>query len=417
MKIAVVVGTRPEFIKTWSVIEEAKKRKEVQHLLIHTGQHYDYELSQVFFEDLSIEEPDYYLQVGSLPPVKQTAHIMTKVADVLADEEPDILLVQGDTNSCMAAALSAVQIGIPVGHIEAGCRSFDKTMPEEINRIVIDAISNLLFAPSTMAHYNLMREGNDSKRAIMAGNTAVDAINEGLRLLEGKGEHSGEIYSVATIHRAGNVDVKNKLAKILRGLSSLPLKCIFPIHPRTRKRIAEFGLKSIIDNEVLNLVNPMGYLSFLNLMKNARLVLTDSGGVQEEASLLGKPTLTLRDNTEWPETIWFGNNRLVRADAEAIRKAAEAALSVEPLPATEFYLKDAGRRIIDAIMKSHKKGELRYKPLDMARLGYPILGLTDVEEGEVLLAFDESGFPVDSNRKRFLVRSYRQLAFEKEDRP
>jgi UDP-N-acetylglucosamine 2-epimerase (non-hydrolysing) len=317
----------------------------------------------------------------------------------------------------MAAALSAVQSEVPVGHIEAGCRSFDKTMPEEINRIVIDAISNLLFAPSTMAHRNLMREGHEPKRAIMAGNTAVDAINEGLRLLEGKGEYSGEIYSVATIHRAGNVDVKKKLAKILMGLSSLPLKCIFPVHPRTRKRIAEFELESIIDNEILNLVNPMGYLSFLNLMKHARLVLTDSGGVQEEASLLGKPTLTLRDNTEWPETIWFGNNRLVRADAEAIRKAAEDALSVEPLPATEIYLEGAGRRIVNAIMESHKNGKLRYKPLEMARLGYPILGLTDVEEGEVLLAFDESGFPADSNRKRFLVRRYRQLTLEKEDEP
>jgi UDP-N-acetylglucosamine 2-epimerase (non-hydrolysing) len=407
MKIAVVVGTRPEFIKTWSVIEEAKNRKEVQHLLIHTGQHYDYELSQVFFEDLSIEKPDYYLGVGSLPQVKQIAHIMTKVADVLGEEEPDILLVQGDTNSCMAAALSAVQSKVPVGHIEAGCRSFDKTMPEEINRIVIDAISNLLFAPSTMAHRNLMKEGHEPKRAIMAGNTAVEAINEGLRLLEGKGEYSGEIYSVATIHRAGNVDVKKKLTKILTGLSSLPLKCIFPIHPRTRKRIAEFELKSIIDN---------GYLSFLNLMKHAKLVLTDSGGVQEEASLLGKPTLTLRDNTEWPETIWSGTNRLVHADAKAIRKAAEDALSLDTLPATEIYLEGAGRRIINAILESHKKGELHYKPLEMTRLGYPILGLTDVEEGEVLLAFDESGSPTDFNRKRFLVQRYRQLTFEKEDR-
>ncbi|MHA2213705.1 MAG: UDP-N-acetyl glucosamine 2-epimerase, partial [Candidatus Thorarchaeota archaeon] len=177
MKAAIVVGTRPEFIKTWSVINEVKKRDEIESVLIHTGQHYDYEMSQAFFEDLSIEEPSHYLGVGSHSAVEQTTRIAAGIAKVLAEEEPQILLVQGDTNSAMAAAIATVKSEVPVGHIEAGCRSYDRTMPEEINRIAIDAVSSLLFAPSSVALHNLLREGADPGRAILVGNTAVDALD------------------------------------------------------------------------------------------------------------------------------------------------------------------------------------------------------------------------------------------------
>jgi UDP-N-acetylglucosamine 2-epimerase (non-hydrolysing) len=392
VRIAVVVGTRPEFLKTWSVIREINRRENIELVLIHTGQHYDFELSQVFFEELSIEAPSFYLEVGSHPPVRQTTTIMEKLATVLDTEDLDILLVQGDTNSCMGAALAAVLKGVPVGHIEAGCRSFDRTMPEEVNRLVIDSIAHLLFAPSDIALHNLLREGHTRDRAVLAGNTAVDVLEEGLRLVGTPQDSSDLPYAVATIHRAGNVDNKENLYQILKGFSSLPLRCILPLHPRTRKRADEFGFATLLTEGSLEIVEPMGYLSFLKLLQKAKLVLTDSGGVQEEAAMLGIPTLTIRENTEWPETIWSGLNQLVKADSNLIIEAATTKLKQEKTP-VDLYQGDAGQRIVDVIINRHSKNQLVNTMPNMIETGYPLLGLISGTNRDSLVKFDEHGNP------------------------
>ncbi len=411
MRIAVVVGTRPEFIKTWSVLKECEAREDVESILIHTGQHYDYEMSQAFFEDLSIREPDYYLSVGSATPVLQSTKIMEGVAKVLETEAIDILLVQGDTNSCTGAALAAAQMKIPVGHIEAGCRSFDRTMPEELNRIVIDAIANMLFAPSETAYHNLMMEGCDPNRTYHAGNTALDALEEGVRLSENYPPKYNQPYAVATIHRAGNADDKERLSEILKGLSDLDMICIFPIHPRTKKMIAQFGLNHLITNENLVLIEPVGYISFMNLLKHSNLVVTDSGGVQEEAVLLGKPTITIRENTEWPETIWVGMNTLAAANASEIHSAAKTAVTKKP-EQHELYLGDAGKRIVDLIVRKHNDGELYYTPSRLRLSGYPEFRLSTEKTDTLIASFDEAGHLTQNEGKRFLVKGFRPLTSE-----
>ncbi len=410
MRIAVVVGTRPEFIKTWSVIKEIKERSNVELLLIHTGQHYDYEMSQVFFEDLSIEEPDFYLDVGSLPPVEQTAAVMKKLSQVLMKEEVDIVLVQGDTNSCMGAAIASVQLGIPLGHIEAGCRSFDRIMPEEFNRLVIDSIANLLFAPSTVAYQNLMREGHDKNRAVLSGNTAVDALKEGLRILEDSGEEQEEQYCVVTIHRASNADDPNRLREILKALGLLSMKCVFPIHPRTKKNLEEFGIENLLSASNIEVIAPLGYLSFLSLIRKSSLVLTDSGGVQEEAALLGIPTITIRENTEWPETIWAGINHLVHAKAEEIIHIANIITKGSNPEIKDLYKGNAGKEILDVIVSRASKGELGYQSPDMMKTGYPVLALVDKEDSNALIWFDKNGKAIlDGKVARSLVERHEQL--------
>ncbi len=414
MKIALAVGTRPEFIKTWSVIRAAKARPNVDFVLIHTGQHYDYEMSQIFFEDLVIEMPDYNLEVGSHANVVQTYKIMQAITPVLQQEQPDILLVQGDTNSCVGTAIAAVQLGIPVGHIEAGCRSFDRTMPEEINRIVIDAISSLLFAPSEMTYQNLLREGCDPARCVLSGNTAVDALEHGLELIRERGPPVDDEYAVATIHRAGNVDSHNRLAEIFRGLSEIPIKCIVPIHPRTKKRLCEFGLDSFLDDETIQIIEPMGYLTFLNLLRFARLVITDSGGIQEETALLRIPTLTIRENTEWPETIWAGYNILVPANADQIVRETENALHWDLQSRRTLYKGGAGERIVDAIIETYENGHLEFTPARMRVDGYPVLKLQSTADRSVQLQFSESGDMVIMGGKHFIVRAGRRLVHEGE---
>jgi UDP-N-acetylglucosamine 2-epimerase (non-hydrolysing) len=405
-----VVGTRPEFIKTWSVVKEIKERRNLELLLIHTGQHYDYEMSQVFFEDLSIERPDFFLDVGSLPPIEQTMAVMKKLSNVLTQEEVDIVLVQGDTNSCMGAALTAVQHGVPLGHIEAGCRSFDRTMPEEFNRLIIDSIANLLFAPSDIALHNLLREGHNRKRAVLVGNTAVDALNEGLRILGAAEGPPKEPYAVATVHRAANADDPARLEEILSALSSLTVKCTFPIHPRTQKRAEEFGLKGLLSSANLEVISPMGYLSFLDLLRNASIVLTDSGGVQEEAALLGVPTITLRDNTEWPETVWTGINHLSHADREEIVRVAAEIASDEKREDWTLYKGNAGREIVDVIVKCQKDGELGYEAPDMLRTGYPLLALVDKDDSAGLVKFGKNGkAALTGKAERSLIEEYKPL--------
>jgi len=410
MKIAVVVGTRPELIKTWSVLKAMRNHADLQSLLIHTGQHYDYEMSKIFFEELSIQKPDYYLGVGSATPIQQTSAIMTGLEAVLRKEIPDILLVQGDTNTCGAAAIAALKAEIPVGHIEAGCRSFDRTMPEEINRVMIDAIATLLFAPSTTAYQNLMQEGSSPSRSFLVGNTGADSLKEGLRLIENKPSEFDGKYCVATIHRANNTEDRSRLREILQGMAALAIPTIFPVHPRTSKMIETFGLADTLENGMVRRVPPAGYLGFLKLMQNASLVITDSGGVQEEAAMLGKPTLTMRENTEWPETIWAGLNRLVRADATAIVSAATSALRRPPASVPDLYQDGAGERIVDRIIKCRDEGALKNSPFNMIELGYPTVGISSFSDDNALMPFDRNGNLTSKQEgKRFLTRRYRPL--------
>jgi UDP-N-acetylglucosamine 2-epimerase (non-hydrolysing) len=321
--IAVVFGTRPEIIKMSPLIRKLEG-DTIPYYLLHTGQHYSYEMDRVFFEELHLPQAGYHLDVGSGNHGEQTARILTGVEEILLQDRPDMVLVQGDTNTVMAGALAAAKLHIPVGHVEAGLRSFDRSMPEEINRIVADHVSDLLFAPTAIASSNLRHEGIDRKRISVTGNTIVDAVyqNQALAdkyesILQHFGLQKGE-YFLVTTHRAENVDDRDRLGGILRGLSLIhttyDLPVLFPIHPRTQKMIHTFGIVP----EGITITPPLGYLEFLYLEKHARCILTDSGGVQEESCILQVPCVTLRDNTERPETVEVGANILAGTRPEAI---------------------------------------------------------------------------------------------------
>jgi len=323
MRILSVVGTRPQFIKAAPLSK--KLRKAHQEVLLHTGQHYDYLLSQVFFEQLGLPQPDYHLGVGSGSHGRQTARMLMGIEKVLLAEKPDLVLVYGDTNSTLAGALAAAKLHIPVAHVEAGMRSFDPKMPEEINRVLTDRLSTYLFCPTPTAVKNLQSEGIQ-KGVYLAGDVMVDALREGLRLAE---QRSGILqklaftpksYLLATLHRAGNTDDPQSLSSILEGFNSLDEPMIFPLHPRTRQAIKAFGLKA---RPHVRMLKPLPYLDHLVLEKNARLILTDSGGMQKEAYLLGVPCLTLRPETEWVETTEAGWNLLVGTDPAKIRQAVQ----------------------------------------------------------------------------------------------
>lgn len=320
MTIAIVLGTRPEIIKMSPVIRECDRRG-LDYIVLHTGQHYSYEMDRVFFEELELPSPRYNLDVGSGSHAEQTGKIMTGVEKVLVEEKPDVVLVQGDTNTVMAGALAASKLHIKVGHVEAGLRSFDRNMPEEINRVVADHVSDYLFAPTEMAKGNLLKEGLDDNKISVTGNTIVDSVYQNLEISKRKVNILKEFglkpkeYFLVTAHRAENVDDRGRLDEIIKGIEligrefSLPV--IFPIHPRTRKMVETFGF----DLDEITAINPIGFLEFLQLEANSRLALTDSGGVQEETCILGVPCVTLRDNTERPETIDVGSNTLVGAKA------------------------------------------------------------------------------------------------------
>lgn len=409
MKIAISMGTRPEFVKTWSVIKEIKRRISTPPILIHTGQHYDYEMSLAFFEDLEMPEPDYHLEVGSQSPLDQTVAIMNGVAKILDNESPDLLLVQGDTNSSMGSALAGVFQSVPIGHIEAGCRSYDRTMPEEINRIIIDSISSLLFAPSRIAQTNLLMEGHNPATVFLVGDTAADAILEALQYIEDPPKEFKKPYAIATIHRAENTNNVSNLSEILDALRSLPIKCYFAVHPRTQKTISEQGLK--VESKSLEIIQPQRYLKFLGLLKHSQIVITDSGGVQKEAALLGKRTLTIRINTEWPDTIWEGQNRLVPPEKKKIESAVVDILSIETTEEhPKQYRTNAGRRIVDIIIEGQKKSLHLTNPRDMIKEGYPTMTLTKKKINEPVLSFSESGALSDIEEAQwFVVRDSRKL--------
>ena len=315
MRIAVVMGTRPEIIKMSPVIRELERRK-ADFFIVHTGQHYSYVMDRIFFEQLKIPAARYHLEAGSGTHAEQTAVILKKAGKVLEQEKPDIILVEGDTNTVLAGALAAAKLRIKIGHLEAGLRSYDRHMPEEINRILTDHCADYLFAPTEKARQILTGEGIAESKISVTGNTIVDAVFQNLEA--GAPEDVDSFipglkprgYFLATLHRQENVDDPARFGSILRGLDELAsiyaLPVVYPVHPRARKRMAEFDLRPLN----LTLIEPVDFLGFLSLEKNARLVLTDSGGVQEESCILGVPCVTLRDNTERPETLEVGANML-----------------------------------------------------------------------------------------------------------
>ncbi len=358
MLILNVVGARPNFMKI-APIAAAMRNAGLPHLLVHTGQHYDEKMSEVFFRQLGIPEPDLNLEVGSGSQAAQTAEIMKRFEPVLLEKRPDLVLVVGDVNSTMACALVAVKMGIAVAHVEAGLRSFDRTMPEEINRLVTDAIADLLFVSEPSGLENLKREGVPGERVHFVGNVMIDtllhhrAAAEKSDIVRRLGLDAGRPYALVTLHRPSNVDEPAKLGALLRALAELSndLTVVFPIHPRTVKNAAAAGFDRELSR--LRTSDPLPYLDFLHLMSHARLVITDSGGVQEETTVLGVACLTVRDNTERPATIHSGTNRLVGSNPAAMLEAARQSLACPPpsgrLP--ELWDGKASERIVEVLLR------------------------------------------------------------------
>jgi UDP-N-acetylglucosamine 2-epimerase (non-hydrolysing) len=343
MKIVVIAGARPNFVKISPLLRAMRRRPDITPVLVHTGQHYDAQLSDQFFTDLGIEAPAYNLEVGSGSHAVQTAEVMKRLEPVLGTEHPDRLMVVGDVNSTIAAALVAVKLGIPVDHVEAGLRSFDRTMPEEINRILTDAIADQLFVSERSGVDNLLREGIPAERIHLVGNVMIDALEacrprwEQAPVLRRLGLEPTQPYALVTLHRPSNVDNPETLRRIVDALETVSreLTLLWPVHPRTKQalqrnprvqgRVTQEG-NGAIPHGLLAL-DPLGYLDCLAVMSRARLVLTDSGGIQEETTVLGIPCLTLRSNTERPVTLTHGTNRLIGTNPEAIVSMALQALN------------------------------------------------------------------------------------------
>lgn len=328
-KIISIVGARPNFVKIAPVVKLLRKHKCIDSLLVHTGQHYDSRMSKVFFEDLELPKPDIYLNVGSHSHASQTAKIMVGLEKVMVGEKPDLVIVVGDVNSTLAGALVASKLSIPIAHIEAGLRSFDRTMPEEINRILTDSVSELLFTPSKDADRNLHKEGIHKSKVHFVGNVMIDSLMK-FRKVISKNDNllkalkiGKKGYAILTLHRPSNVDNLNDLKKILDGLFAIQkkVKIIFPVHPRTRFFIKRFGLDKYLKRmKNIIMIDPVGYLDFLALINNSLFVMTDSGGIQEETTVLDIPCLTVRENTERPVTVKEGTNTIVGTDPEKIIK-------------------------------------------------------------------------------------------------
>jgi len=358
VKVAVVLGTRPEIIKMSPVVRECM-RLGLDYFVLHTGQHYSYSLDRVFFEELGLPGAAYNLDVGSGCHGEQTGRILAGVEKVLLKEEPDVVLVEGDTNSVLGGALAAAKLGVAVGHVEAGLRSYDRSMPEEVNRVLVDHCSDLLFAPTEKSREVLLGEGVDKEKVFVTGNTVVDAVYQNLELAKQSLGSSflGELglrcgcYGVVTVHRQENVDSPVRFRGILEGLDlvcgELGLPLVYPVHPRSRKMMGGFGLKA----RNVCLVEPLGYLGFLVLLSNAKVVLTDSGGVQEEACVLGVPCVTLRDNTERPETVEVGSNVLAGTVPESILEKTRLMLGKNGGWVNPFGDGMAGQRIVDVLRR------------------------------------------------------------------
>ena len=360
MKICIIIGTRPEIIKGCSLIRLCEQKK-LDYFIIHTGQHYSPEMDAIFFKELKLPKPGYNLKIGSSSHGAQTGAMLEKIEKILMKEKPSVVLVIGDTNSVLAGALAASKLHIKVGHIEAGLRSYDKDMAEEQNRVVTDHLSDFLFAPSENAAKILENEGIAKNKVFMVGNTIVDAVyqnmeiaNKSINILKRYNVEKGK-YIVATAHRPENVDNNTRLSKIILGLNkvnqAINMPVIFPIHPRTRKRLEEFAIKV---NDGIKIIEPIGYLEFLQLMQNAQLIITDSGGIQEESSILKVPCITIRDNTERPETLEIGSNKLAGVEPENILQRSLEMISSKRDWTTPYGDGKSAEYILDVLIEKFK---------------------------------------------------------------
>lgn len=351
MSLCIVLGTRPEIIKMSPVIRECERLEE-DYSILHTGQHYTYNMDKVFFEQLELPEAKYNLDVGSGSHGEQTGKILIGVEKILQKEKTDAVLVEGDTNTVLAGALAATKLHIKVGHVEAGLRSYDRRMPEEINRVLTDHCSDYLFAPTEKARKNLFDEGILDNKIFVTGNTIVDAVYKNLKIANSRVNALNDLhiepkeYFLVTAHRQENVDIKKRFEGIIKGLelvaNEFGLPVIYPIHPRARKMMNYFGLKA----NGIEFIEPLDYLSFLQLESKAKLVLTDSGGVQEETCILKVPCVTLRDNTERPETLEVGSNILAGTNLEKILEYTRLMLERDNRWENPFGDGTAGKRIV-----------------------------------------------------------------------
>ncbi|MCG8603738.1 UDP-N-acetylglucosamine 2-epimerase (non-hydrolyzing) [bacterium] len=360
LKIMNVVGARPNFMKIAPLVKEMKKH-DIDVFLAHTGQHYDNTMSKLFFDDLALPQPDIYLGVGSANHGAQTGRIMIEFESVLLQEKPDIVIVVGDVNSTIACGLVAVKQGIKLAHVEAGLRSFDRSMPEEINRLLTDQIADFLFVTEKSAEKNLLREGIDKNKIHFVGNVMIDTLLSHLEKARssriiGDLDLRLDNYATLTLHRPTNVDSREQFLQILNALSEIQKETpiVFPVHPRSRDRLNEFGFEDRLKNMPKLLVTePLGYLDFLRLLAESRFVLTDSGGIQEETTVLGVPCLTLRSNTERPVTVAQGTNLVIGSSAERIVEESRKILSGNVKKGRRPHLWDgkAAERIVKILLE------------------------------------------------------------------
>lgn len=352
-KIAIILGTRPEIIKMSPIIRECEKRK-LNYFILHTGQHYSHNMDKIFLQQLNLPDIKYNLDIGSGTHGEQTAKMISGIEKILIKENPDIVLVEGDTNTVLAGALAACKLHIKVGHIEAGLRSYDRQMPEEINRVLTDHCSDYLFAPTYKSEEILLKEGIDKDKIFVTGNTIVDAIYQNIKLLNNDIlldlELKEKDYILMTVHRQKNVDNIKKFKDILDGVELISkefrIPIIYPIHPRSMKNIKKFNLKLDVN---IKLIDPLDYFNFLQLEGNAKLILTDSGGVQEESCILRVPCVTLRDNTERPETLEVGSNILAGTEPKKIMECVNKMISKEGNWNNPFGDGTSAEKILNAV--------------------------------------------------------------------
>ena len=382
MRIVNVVGARPNFMKMGPILEACRDRPELETVLVHTGQHYDHAMSDLFFEQLQLPRPDVNLSIAGGSHASQTARVMMAFEGVCVEHKPDLVLVVGDVNSTLACALVASKLGIRVAHVEAGLRAFDRTMPEEINRVLTDSLSDLLFVSEESGLVNLAREGIDHAGVHFVGNVMIDSLHRHRAKADcsrvvGDLDLKADHYAVLTMHRPANVDDPRVLSGLLDVLIRIggEVPIVFPAHPRTLSRLDEFGLRPRLDaaSQVLRVVTPLGYLDFLKLVSEASLILTDSGGIQEETTVLGVPCITLRDSTERPATCLIGTNRLAGSDPDRVWEAFDSIRSTDPatygIPAR--WDGKTGRRIADILTREAgavKKRAARFGWADEAAL-------------------------------------------------
>jgi len=360
LKLAIILGTRPEIIKLSPIIRLCESKK-LDYFLLHTNQHYSYEMDRIFFNDLKLPQPTFNLNIGSGSHGYQTGRMLEGTENILLKENPDVTVIEGDTNTTLAGALASVKLHVPVAHVESGMRSFDMKMPEEINRVLTDHCAHFLFCPTKSAKKNLLNEGIGESKIYLVGDTLADATIYNIKIAE---KHSSILktleikskkYFLITIHRVSNVDEKENLTEILKAIKTISelydIPVTFPIHPRTKKRVKEFELEKLLEIDNVKVIEPVGYLDFLMLEKNALVALTDSGGVQEECCYLKTPCVTLRNETEWEETVEAGANILAGADEKKIVECVKVMLETERNWKHPLGDGKAGERIVNILLR------------------------------------------------------------------